>query len=333
MEKNSPKNDWSNWTKIISKYNKPSNAKSWFQIANSYIPYIGLWIAMIYSIKISYWLTLALSILAAGFLVRIFIIFHDCGHGSFFKSPLLSRVVSIISGMLVFTPHHKWHHEHHLHHQTVGNLDKRGSGDVKTITVEEYKSYSLGKRIYYRIYRNPIIIFLIAPFFLFTIAMRFPSKTQSLKSKLYTHLTTLGLILGVILISQLLGLKTFLLIQIPILYFASVAGVWLFYLQHQFEDVIWERDENWDYKIIAMEGSSYLKLPKILQWFSGNIGFHHLHHLSPKIPNYNLEKCIRDNPIFQKEPLTFWPSIRSMRFRLWDEKKHKLVTFKEALSS
>jgi len=259
MEKNSQKNDWSNWTKIISKYNKPSNAKSWFQIANSYIPYIGLWIAMIYSIKISYWLTLALSILAAGFLVRIFIIFHDCGHGSFFKSPLLSRVVSIISGMLVFTPHHKWHHEHHLHHQTVGNLDKRGSGDVKTITVEEYKSYSLGKRIYYRIYRNPIVIFLIAPFFLFTIAMRFPSKTQSLKSKLYTHLTTLGLILGVILISLLIGFETF--------------------------------------------------------------------------PNYNLEKCILENPIFQKEPLTFWPSIRSMRFHLWDEKKHKLVTFGEALKS
>ncbi|MBU1012791.1 MAG: fatty acid desaturase, partial [Bacteroidetes bacterium] len=203
----------------------------------------------------------------------------------------------------------------------------------KTITVEEYKSYSLGKRIYYRIYRNPIIIFLIAPFFLFTIAMRFPNKTQSFKSKLYTHLTTIGLILGVILISLLIGLKTFLLIQIPILYFASVAGVWLFYLQHQFEDVIWERDENWDYKIIAMEGSSYLKLPKILQWFSGNIGFHHLHHLSPKIPNYNLEKCIRENPIFQKEPLTFWPSIRSMRYRLWDEKKHKLVSLREALSS
>ncbi|MBU1012825.1 MAG: fatty acid desaturase, partial [Bacteroidetes bacterium] len=134
MKEDSHKNDWSNWTKIISRYNKPSNAKSWFQIANSYIPYIGLWIAMIYSIKISYWLTLALSILAAGFLVRIFIIFHDCGHGSFFKSPLLSRVMSIISGMLVFTPHHKWHHEHHLHHQTVGNLDKRGTGDVKTIT-------------------------------------------------------------------------------------------------------------------------------------------------------------------------------------------------------
>jgi len=317
------------WHKIIKSYTRPSLAKSWWQIMNSLIPYFGLWVAMIYSLEISYWLTLALSVLAAGFLVRIFIIFHDCGHGSFFRSPLLSRIVGIITGALVFTPYHKWHDEHRIHHQTVGNLDKRGVGDVKTITVEEYNSYSFGKRLYYRLYRNPIIIFILAPFFLFTIAFRIPGREQSKKIKWYTHLTTLGLISLIILVSLLIGFKTFVLIQVPVLYFASVAGVWLFYLQHQFEDVIWERDEDWDYKTIAMEGSSYLKLPKILQWFSGNIGFHHLHHLSPKIPNYNLEKCLKENPDFQKEPLTFWPSLKSIRLRLWDEAKHKLVSFRD----
>lgn len=319
---------WANWIKIIGKYNQPSIIKSWWQIINSVVPYLGLWVVMIYTLEISYWLTLAISFLAAGFLVRIFIIFHDCGHGSFFKSPLLSRIVSVFTGFFVFTPHHKWHHEHHLHHQTVGNLDKRGVGDVKTITVDEYISYSKSKRLYYRMYRHPIIIFIIAPFFLFTIAMRFPGKTQSFNSKLYTHLTTVGLVIAVFLISLLIGFKTFLLIQIPVLIIASISGVWLFYVQHQFEEVIWERTENWDYKTIAMEGSSYLKLPRILQWFSGNIGFHHIHHLSPKIPNYNLEKCVRENVIFQKYALTFWSSIKSMRYRLWDEQKHRLVSFR-----
>lgn len=327
---NKNKGDWSNWTKTIGKYTKPSLAKSWWQLINSFVPYFGLWVAMIYSLQVSYWLTLAISVLAAGFLVRIFIIFHDCGHGSFFKSQLLNRIVSIITGLFVFTPHHKWHHEHHLHHKTVGNLDKRGVGDVKTITVEEYNNYTRWQRLYYRTYRHPITIFIIAPFFLFTMAMRFPGSTQSLKSKLYTHLTTLALVLIVFLISLLIGFKTFLLIQVPVLFFASIAGVWLFYVQHQFEDVIWERTENWDYKAIAMEGSSYLKLPKVLQWFSGNIGFHHIHHLSPKIPNYNLEKCVRENVIFQKEALTFWSSIKSVKYRLWDEQKHKLVSFREA---
>lgn len=324
--------DWSNWIKLISKYNKPNLGKSWWQLINSILPYLGLWIAMIYSLEISYWLTIGLSVLASGFLVRIFIIFHDCGHGSFFKSSLVSRIMSIITGLFVFTAHHKWHHEHHLHHQTVGNLDKRGVGDVKTITVEEYNNYSSSKRFYYRLYRNPFIIFIIAPFFLFIIAMRIPGQSQSLKSKLYTHLTTLGLIILITLISLLIGFKTFVLIQVPVLFLASIFGVWLFYVQHQFKDVIWERSENWDYKTIAMEGSSYLKLPKIFQWFSGNIGFHHLHHLSPKIPNYNLEKCLKENTIFQKKALTFWLSIHSIRYRLWDEKKHKLVSFREAIT-
>lgn len=323
-------NDGTNWMKIIRLYNQSSPLKSWWQVINSFVPYFVLWVAMVYSLGISYWLTLALAFLATGFLVRIFIIFHDCGHGSFFKSPLLSRIVGIIAGALVFTPYHKWHYEHNLHHQTVGNLDKRGVGDVMTLTVEEFNNRSPRGRLFYRLYRNPIILFLIAPFFLFTIVFRIPYKYQPKTVRIYTHLTTLGLIAVVFLVSYFIGFKTFLLIQIPILLFASSAGVWLFYLQHQFKDVIWERSENWDYKTIAMEGSSYLKFPKILQWFSGNIGIHHLHHLSPKIPNYNLEKCLKENPIFQKDGMKFWDSIKTIQCRLWDEQKQKMVSFREA---
>jgi acyl-lipid omega-6 desaturase (Delta-12 desaturase) len=331
-KQNSQQDEWSRWIKIIKRYNQPSTSKSWWQIINSFVPYFVLWVAMVYSLQFSYWLTLALSVLATGFLVRIFIIFHDCGHGSFFKSPLLNRIVGIIGGGLVFTPYHKWHYEHMLHHQTVGNLDKRGNGDVMTLTVEEYKNRASGQRFFYRAYRNPIILFLIAPIFLFSIAFRFPGRGHTKRMNLYTHLTTLGLIAAIFLVSYFIGFKAFLMIQIPILFFATVFGVWLFYVQHQFKEVVWERTPNWDYKSIAMNGCSFFKLPRILQWFSGNIGFHHIHHLSPMVPNYNLEKCMIENPIFQKEPLSLWQSFQSVKYRLWDEQKHKIVSFKEALN-
>lgn len=326
------KREWENWTKIISIYNQPDPLKSWWQVANSFVPYIGLWVLMFYSLNYSYWLTLALSVLAAGFLVRIFIIFHDCGHGSFFKSVLLCRIVGIIAGGLAFTPYHKWHFQHMVHHKTVGNLDKRGVGDVTTLTVKEFKSRSTIKQFLYRFYRSPIVLFLIGPILLFAIIFRFPNNNLSKKINLYSHLTTVGLAAMIVIISLIIGFKTYILIQLPVLFFASIFGVWLFYVQHQYKTVVWERNDKWDYKTIAMTGSSYLKYPKILQWFSGNIGFHHIHHLSPKIPNYNLERCLKETPIFQKEPLTFWSSLRSMKYRLWDEDKRKLVTFKEAMN-
>ena len=324
--------NWSNWTKIIAKYRHPDPVKSWWQIINSFVPYFALWGLMIYSLNYSYWYTLLLSIPAAGFLARIFIIFHDCGHGSFFKSPILNRIVGIIAGGMVFTPYHKWHFHHHVHHKTVGNLDKRGMGDVLTLTTEEYKNKTPRQQLFYRLYRNPFILLIIAPFFLFTIAQRFPDKRLPRKVNLYTHLTNLGLIIVIFLVSLLIGIKTFLLVQIPILFFATGFGVWLFYVQHQFKGVVWERSDKWDYKTIAMQGCSYLKFTRIMQWFSGNIGFHHIHHLSFKIPNYNLEKCLRENPLFYKEPLTFFSSLKSIKYRLWDEKKHRLVSFKEAMS-
>lgn len=322
---------WSNWLNIIKKYNQPSNIKSWWQIINSFVPFFALWIVMIYSLKISYWLTLPLTIIAAGFLVRIFIIFHDCGHGSFFKSQVMNRVIGIFAGILVFTPYHKWHYDHKIHHQTVGNLDKRGVGDVSTLTVAEYNNLSRSKRFFYRMYRNPVVLLLIAPFFIFTILYRIPGKGRSVKVNIYSHLTTIGIIAIITGVSFVIGLKTFLLIEVPLFFVASIHGIWLFYVQHQFKNVIWKRNETWDYKTIAMEGSSYLKLPRVLQWFTGNIGFHHIHHLSSQIPNYNLEKCYKENPIFQDvKHINFFTSLDSIRYRLWDERKQQLVGFKEA---
>ena len=326
--KNNMKNVSSQWMEIVSKYNFSDPVKSWWQLINSFIPYILLWAAMIWSLDISYWLTLFLAIFASGFLVRIFIIFHDCGHGSFFKSQRLNRFVGIISGLMAFTPYHKWHHDHKEHHETVGNLDKRGTGDVKTLTIEEFLERSTWNRFRYRLYRHPIFLFGIAPFLVFILQHRMPKKYMNRKEHLQLHLSNLALIVAVIFLMWALGWKTYLLIQLPVLYISSVSGLWLFYVQHQYEHVVWTRGKEWNYKDIALEGSSYYKLPKVLQWFTGNIGFHHIHHLSPRIPNYKLPVCHQENPIFQDiKPITFLASFRSLNLRLWDEKRKKLVGF------
>ncbi len=316
------------WMEIVSRYNFSDPLKSWWQLINSVIPYLALWAVMIWSLQISYWITLLLSVFAAGFLVRIFIIFHDCGHGSFFKSQRLNRIVGVITGFLAFTPYHKWHHDHKEHHATVGNLDKRGTGDVNTLTIEEFLKRSKWDQFKYRIYRHPIFLFGIAPFLVFVLQNRLTKKYMVRKEKLYLHLTNFALILAILLSIWAFGWKAYLLIQLPVLYIAAMHGLWLFYVQHQYENVVWKRSSQWNYKDIALEGSSYFKLPKILQWFTGNIGFHHIHHLSPRIPNYKLPVCYKENPIFQTvQPITFFSSLRSLKLRLWDEKRNKLVGF------
>jgi acyl-lipid omega-6 desaturase (Delta-12 desaturase) len=318
------------WMEIISRYNISDPLRSWWQIINSVGPYILLWVIMIKTIEISYWLTLFLSVFAAGFMVRIFIIFHDCGHGSFFKSNKLNKVVGIITGLIVFTPYHKWHHDHKIHHQTVGNLDKRGIGDVKTLTVEEYSRLSKWQKLSYRLYRNPFFLFGIAPILLFTIQHRFTKKGMSFREKLYVHLSTLTIVAAIGLLGLTIGWKTFILIQLPILYIATVHGVWLFYVQHQYRHVKWTETAEWDYKTIALNGSSLFKLPRLLNWFTGSIGYHHIHHLSPMIPNYNLKRCHNENSIFQEvKPLTFFSAFESLHLRLWDDKRKMLIKFSE----
>jgi len=329
-EKGTNNNSNSDWITIISRYNKPDSLKSWWQITNSLVPYIILWVAMVKTIEISYWLTLLLSVPAAGFMVRIFIIFHDCGHGSFFKSQKMNKVIGIIMGLIVFTPYHKWHHDHKVHHQTVGNLDKRGVGDVKTLTVEEYSGLSSWKKFSYRFYRNPFFLFGIAPLLLFVLQHRFTKSSMSVREKMYVHLTTMALIAAITILIMFIGWKTYLLIQLPILYIATVHGVWLFYVQHQYRDVLWEEEAGWDYMTTALHGSSWFKLPALLNWFTGNIGFHHIHHLSPRVPNYNLKKCHYENTIFHSvKPLTFFSAFESLLLRLYDVKKKRMIRFSE----
>jgi omega-6 fatty acid desaturase (delta-12 desaturase) len=318
------------WIEIISRYNKPDPLKSWWQIINSVVPYILLWIIMIKTFGISYWLTLLMSVFAAGFLIRIFIIFHDCGHGSFFKSKRLNTIVGIITGLIVFTPYHKWHHDHHIHHQTVGNLDKRGIGDVTTLTVDEYLGLSSWKKFAYRFYRNPFFLFGVAPILLFVLMNRVTKNYMTAKEKLFVHLSTLALIAAISIIIFFIGWKTYVLIQIPILYIGTVHGVWLFYVQHQYRDVLWTNTKNWDYKSTALNGSSWFKLPLLLNWFTGNIGYHHIHHLSPSVANYNLRKCHKDNKLFSEiKPITFFSAFESLFLRLYDEKQKRMIRFSE----
>jgi omega-6 fatty acid desaturase (delta-12 desaturase) len=314
------------WRHLVAPYQHTDGRRAFLQVATSYVPYFGLWVLMILSLKVSYWLTLGLAMLAAGFLLRVFIILHDCGHRAFIRSSRISDVLGFVAGVLTFVPYHYWRHNHAIHHATAGNLDQRGTGDIWTMTVGEYAQASRMKRLVYRLYRNPLVLFLIGPAFMFAVLYRFVPLGVGWRwqrSVLMTNLALLGVVVG---LSLLIGFGNYLRIQIPIMLFSSVAGVWLFYVQHQFKDVYWERQTNWDFFATAMQGSSFYKLPRILQWFSGNIGFHHIHHLSPKIPNYLLEKCHRENPLFQEaKTLSLRESFETIRYRLWDEKKHELV--------
>jgi omega-6 fatty acid desaturase (delta-12 desaturase) len=316
------------WRQAVAPYSNPDIKRSIWQLINTLVPYFLLWVLMYWSLDVSYWFTLLLSIPAAGFMVRAFIIFHDCGHGSFFRSRKGNAVVGYITGIITFTPYDYWRHNHAIHHATAGDLDRRGTGDVWTATVEEYLSFPAWKRLFYRFYRNPVVMFLISPVLLFGIGHRFMginAKQRERASVYWTNLTLLGILL---LAHFTIGLKAYILIQLPILWIGTAVGVWLFYVQHNFDGVYWERHEDWDFVKAGLEGSSFYKLPKVLQWFTGNIGFHHIHHLSPRIPNYLLERCHLENPIFQIRPITLLSSVKSLTFRLWDEKSHQLVGYR-----
>jgi omega-6 fatty acid desaturase (delta-12 desaturase) len=320
--------DVAEWKAIVAKFQQPSLARAIWQILNTYVPFALLWVAMYYVMAISWWLVVPLAVLAGGFLVRIFIIFHDCGHGSYFASRRANDVVGFISGVFTFTPYFHWRWEHNIHHATCGHLEKRGVGDIWTLTVQEYLEASRWKRFAYRLARNPLVLFVIAPLYLFLIRERFPSRGAKYRERVSVYWMNLAILLVALGLSSIFGWKAYLLIQLIVISVAGSAGVWLFYVQHQFEDVYWEHSEEWDYTRAALEGSSFYKLPKILQWFSGNIGFHHIHHLSARIPNYNLERCHNAHPMFQQvQPITFLASFKSLTFRLWDEQRRKLVGF------
>ncbi len=316
------------WQTITSKYAFPETWRSVWQVVNSLAPFFIGWYLMYRSLEVGYWLTLILSIPTAGFMVRMFIVFHDCCHGSFFKTMKANDRMGLVLGVLVLTPFYQWKHSHAIHHATAGDLDRRGVGDVYTMTVEEYLAAPWYKKVGYRIMRSPFILFTIGAVIVFALTHRFWERNAGKRERSSVVWTDIAIsaVVGWLVIE--IGWAAFLMVELPILLFACGAGVWLFYVQHNFEPSYWERHAEWEFFNAGMDGSSFYKLPKVLQWFTGNIGFHHIHHLSPKIPNYKLEQCHNENPEFQIEPLTIRKSLKSLYFRLWDEKERMLVGWK-----
>ncbi len=314
---------------VIDRFRQPSHARAIWQLTNTLLPYLFIWFLMARVITVSYWLVLPLALVAAGLRVRLFIFMHDCGHGSFMRSRHANALVGWITGLLTFTPYHHWTWEHAIHHRTSGDLERRGRGDVWTMTVAEYLGAPLWRRCAYRLLRNPLVLFAIAPTVLFVVLERFPSSQAGRRERLSVWLTNLALVLMAAGLSALIGFRSWFLIELTMMLIAGGAGVWLFYVQHQFDGAYWTSHDDWDYTDAALKGSSFYKLPAILRWFSGNIGFHHIHHLSPQIPNYHLQRCHNAEPLFGSAPtLTLGASLRSATLRLWDEQRQRLIGFR-----
>lgn len=316
--------------KSVAPYEKTDKHASIRQMINTLGPLVLLWVAAYMSLSVSYWLTLAFAIPAAGFVIRTFIIFHDCCHGSFFQNRKANDIIGTITGVLTLVPYRQWKHSHSIHHAGSSNLDKRGIGDIWIMTVDEYAEATPLKRLYYRIYRNPLVMFVIGPIAVFVIQYRFNAKGARRKERMNTYLTNLSIVALYSALIWAIGWQAFLLVQLPIVFVSGFLGIWLFYVQHQFEDSYFEHENEWSYVMAAVEGSSYYKLPKLLQWITGNIGFHHVHHLSPKVPNYNLELAHNATPPLQKATtITIGTSMKALNFRLWDEKNKNFVSFKQ----
>jgi omega-6 fatty acid desaturase (delta-12 desaturase) len=313
----------------VARFQAASVWRARWQLINSFLPYVLLWFAMDRALIVSYWLMLPIAILAAGFLVRIFIIFHDCGHGSFFESKRANNVTGALAGVLLLTPYRHWRWQHALHHGTAGDLDRRGSGDIWTLTVQEYLRSTRWRRLSYRLARNPIVLFVIAPLYVFAVHHRFAASMAPTRERQSVRRTNWALLGYTLLMSAAIGLKAFLLIQLTVSAIAGALGLWLFYVQHQFEGAFWARGADWNYTAAALQGSSFYKLPRILQWFTGNIGFHHIHHLSPRIPNYHLQQCHEADPFFSTiKPVTLLASLKFLTYRLWDEQRKVFVGFR-----
>ncbi len=314
---------------ILAPYQKADLRHSLWQLANTLIPYAVLWFLMVRALQVSIWLMLPLAVLAGGFLMRVFIFFHDCGHNSFFPTTQANRRIGSLLGVLVFTPGGQWWHSHALHHATSGNLDKRGDGDVTMLTLEEFYDSALLQRLGYKFFRNPLIMFGLGPIFMFFLMHRLPLPHYGKKQTLSVVWTNLGILALATAISLVIGLKAYLIIQFTVMWLAGMAGIFMFYLQHQFEESYWERNRNWNYVASALLGASYFHLPRLLQWFTGNIGFHHIHHLSPRIPNYNLEKVHTGSPLIQKwtHEISLSEGFETVKYKVWHELGKKMVTW------
>lgn len=325
-----PVHSWPEWYPALKTFRTSDNLKASWQLINTIVPYFCLWFLMLRSIQLgySYIVTMALALPTGAFLVRIFILFHDCVHDSLFKSNRLNTFFGYVLGVFVFTSFEDWRFTHLRHHTTYANLDSRGIGDIWIMTLKEYENSSSMKRLQYRLYRNPVVLIGLGALFNFLLNNRLPDlrvKRKERMSVLFTNLLIVAVAMGA---AKIMGWRAYIQIQLPVLWIAGGAGIWLFYIQHQFEGGYWACQNEWDPLRAAMEGSSYYKLPAVLRWFSSNIGYHHIHHLNPMIPNYNLVKCYDFIPAMQaKEPITIKKSFSYYRLKLWDEEQQKMIGF------
>lgn len=321
------------WLNVLSKYKNPSHTRSFLEIGMTAVPLFFFWGLAYWSMSYSPWFALALSIPAGVFVVRLFLILHDCSHGSFFRKKKLNDWVGRILGVFTMTPFDEWRHSHVIHHRTSGNLDKRGIGDIVTLTVKEYKARSLKGKILYRLYRHPITMFLLGPIYVFMLRHRLPDELTRANAKSWTSAmaTNAGIAAVIFLIIYFFGLKSFLLIYLPMNVVAGAIGIWLFYVQHQFEGTVWEQDEDWEVANAALYGSSHYDLPHPLKWLTANIGIHHVHHLYARIPFYRLGKVLREHPrLADIQRMTLLESFKCAKLQLWDENKRRLVSYAEA---
>jgi acyl-lipid omega-6 desaturase (Delta-12 desaturase) len=317
--------------RLLSPYLRPRLGRAVLDIATSVVAYIVLMVVMLLTVDSSYLPTLLLSVPAAGFLVRTFIVFHDCGHGSLFASKRANRYLGRALGVLLMQPFTQWRQEHAVHHGTAGDLERRGIGDLPTLTVSEYEARSWLGRLGYRLFRNPLVMFGLGPIFAMMLGPRLVSHSQRPRFRNSIICTDCALFALAAGLCWLVGWERLLIVWAPSALLAGSIGIWLFYVQHQFEDTYWSHSGEWSYADAALRGSSYLRLPRILQFFTGNIGLHHVHHLNPRVPNYNLQQAHNDNPILQQVPtLSLLDGLRAVRLKLWDEEHQTLVTFTQA---
>jgi acyl-lipid omega-6 desaturase (Delta-12 desaturase) len=320
------------WMRVLMRYREPSVWRSVFELAITIGPLVLLWVAMWWALSLSFWVSLALAIPAAGFLVRLFMIQHDCGHGSFFRSKWLNDWLGRALSVLTLTPYDFWRRAHSIHHATSGNLDRRGLGDIDTLTVREYLALPRLRRIAYRLYRHPLVMFGIGPAYLFLLRHRVPAGLMREGASLWvsTMATNGAIALVVVGLMWLVGVGPFLLVHLPMTLLGASIGVWLFYVQHQFEDTKWAESRAWNLPDAALHGSSYYDLPPVLRWFTANIGVHHVHHLNSRIPFYRLRQVLRDNPeLGSIGRLTLWQSLKCVRLAVWDEDRQRLISFRE----
>ena len=321
------------WNGILASYRKPNDARSTLELLITFIPFLCFWMLAWAALSVSYWASLVFIIPAAGFLLRLFALQHDCGHGSFFKKRRVNDWVGRLIGVLTFTPYDVWKKDHAIHHSSSGNLEKRGTGDIETLTVQEYFSRTAFGRFRYRLYRNPITLFVLGPAYQFLIRHRWPlGDTKGRLAPWVSAMTTnLAILVLSAIVIAFVGLIPFLLIQLPATLLAATVGIWLFYVQHQFEETTWASSEDWDLNEAALHGSSHYVLPGVLRWFTANIGVHHVHHLCSRIPSYRLPEVLRDHPTLANYGrLTLKDSFRCVNLSLWDEQERRLISFQTA---